>query len=215
MKFTEWIKKYLGKKTDFDGAYGVQCVDLAKCYIHNVLGITPQAIGDAKEYWNKRNSSKYLEDNFTPVTPTYKDGDLKAGDIGIRATGKYGHIFVIAEPTKDGKVKYYDQNGLGKGDAMTLREKPYNSKYITGVLRPKNQKNIDVAKNATTTKKEISYKVKITAGALNVRASGSVNSKINDVVHKNEVYTIVETKNGWGKLKSGAGWINLKYTDKI
>lgn len=25
-------------------------------------------------------------------------------------------------------------------------------------------------------------------------------------------YTIVEVKNGWGKLKSGIGWINLKYT---
>ena len=29
MKFNEWVKTYNGKKTDFDGAYGVQCVDLA------------------------------------------------------------------------------------------------------------------------------------------------------------------------------------------
>lgn len=29
------------------------------------------------------------------------------------------------------------------------------------------------------------------------------------------VYTIVETRNGWGKLKSGAGWIYLGYTTKI
>ena len=35
------------------------------------------------------------------------------------------------------------------------------------------------------------------------------------------VFTIVETKQGissakgWGKLKSGAGWIALDYTDKI
>ncbi len=38
------------------------------------------------------------------------------------------------------------------------------------------------------------------------------------MVHKNEVYTIVEEKmNGntkWGKLKSGAGWISLAYTIK-
>lgn len=27
-------------------------------------------------------------------------------------------------------------------------------------------------------------------------------------------YTIVEVRNGWGKLKSGIGWINLKYTVK-
>ena len=57
--------------------------------------------------------------------------------------------------------------------------------------------------------------VRITASALNVRASASTGSKINTVVHKNEVYTIVEEKNGWGKLKSGAGWISLKYTKKV
>ena len=28
-------------------------------------------------------------------------------------------------------------------------------------------------------------------------------------------YTISEESNGWGKLKSGVGWINLKYTKKV
>ena len=31
---------------------------------------------------------------------------------------------------------------------------------------------------------------------------------------ENEKYTIVDEKNGWGKLKSGAGWINLNYTSR-
>ena len=34
-------------------------------------------------------------------------------------------------------------------------------------------------------------------------------------VRRNEVYTIVGEKNGWGKLKSGAGWISLQYTKKL
>lgn len=59
------------------------------------------------------------------------------------------------------------------------------------------------------------YLVRITASALNVRAGAGTGHKINTVVHKNEVYTIVEEKNGWGKLKSGAGWISLKYTKKV
>lgn len=29
------------------------------------------------------------------------------------------------------------------------------------------------------------------------------------------LYTIVEVKNGWGKLKSGVGWINLDYTKTV
>lgn len=31
---------------------------------------------------------------------------------------------------------------------------------------------------------------------------------------KKNKYTIVEEKNGWGRLKSGAGWISLSYTKK-
>ena len=30
----------------------------------------------------------------------------------------------------------------------------------------------------------------------------------------NPVYTIIEENNGWGKLKSGIGWISLGYTKK-
>lgn len=59
------------------------------------------------------------------------------------------------------------------------------------------------------------FKVKITAGTLNYRQGPGVSYKINGVVRKNEVYTIVEVKNGWGQLRSGAGWINLKYATKI
>lgn len=60
-----------------------------------------------------------------------------------------------------------------------------------------------------------SYKVKVTADVLNVRAKPNATSKIKTQVHKGEVYTIVKTQNGWGKLKSGAGWINLSYTKKV
>lgn len=59
-----------------------------------------------------------------------------------------------------------------------------------------------------------SYLVKITASVLNVRSGPSTGYKINTTVTKGGVYTIVEEKNGWGKLKSGAGWISLAYTTK-
>ena len=59
------------------------------------------------------------------------------------------------------------------------------------------------------------YKVKITTNVLNVRAGAGATYKINTTVKKGQIYTIVETKNGWGKLKSGAGWIDLSYTTKL
>lgn len=59
------------------------------------------------------------------------------------------------------------------------------------------------------------YKVKITCDTLNVRAGAGATYKVKMQVHKDEVYTIVAESGGWGKLKSGAGWISLKYTKKV
>ena len=67
------------------------------------------------------------------------------------------------------------------------------------------------SKNTTSS----SYKVKITATVLNIRNGAGVSNVIVGQVKKDEVYTIVETKNGWGKLKSGVGWILLKYTKEV
>lgn len=152
MKFSTWVKKFLSKKTDYDGVYGVQCVDLIDCYIHECLGLDKGFWGNAKYWWLNRKSSAWLKKNFVFITPTYKNGELKKGDIGIRTSGTYGHIFVIAEPTKNGKVKYYDQNATGNGDKMTLREKTYNSSTVNGILRPKNQTNLKEVKVYETVK---------------------------------------------------------------
>lgn len=64
-------------------------------------------------------------------------------------------------------------------------------------------------------KPKLPYLVKITASVLNVRADAGTNYKRKAQVRQNEIYTIVEEKNGWGKLKSGAGWICLDYTKKV
>lgn len=62
---------------------------------------------------------------------------------------------------------------------------------------------------------KVNYKVKINTDELNVRSEPSSKSKITTIVKKGEVYTIVEEYKGWGKLKSGAGWISLNYTKKV
>lgn len=67
----------------------------------------------------------------------------------------------------------------------------------------------------TAMKVEMSYKVKITVSLLNVRGGVGINHPITSTVRKGEIYTIVGESNGWGKLKSGAGWINLKYTQPL
>ncbi len=62
---------------------------------------------------------------------------------------------------------------------------------------------------------ETSYLVKINTQKLNVRKGPSVKEKIIKTIKQNEVYTIIEEKNGWGLLKNKIGWISLNYTKKI
>ena len=59
------------------------------------------------------------------------------------------------------------------------------------------------------------YLTRITASVLNVRSGPGITYKITTQVKKNQIYTIIDEKNGWGKLKSGAGWISLDYTEKL
>lgn len=66
---------------------------------------------------------------------------------------------------------------------------------------------------------DMPYLVKITASTLNVRGGVGTNYPVTTTVRKGEIYTIVgEAIKGstkWGKLKSGAGWISLKYTQRM
>ena len=54
--------------------------------------------------------------------------------------------------------------------------------------------------------------VQITASSLNVRKGPGTSYAVAQTASKGQVFTIVQQQGGWGKLKSGAGWISLKYT---
>ena len=87
---------------------------------------------------------------------------------------------------------------------------------ITGVTHKSNLQGFE--NNTPKVEEEkpfVAYTVKITANVLNVRAGAGVQYPINTTVRKDGVYTIVAEENGWGQLKSGAGWINLKYGKRV
>lgn len=140
MTFDKWVKENLGKGIDYDGAYGVQCVDLAKHYIKNVLGVTPQSIGNAIEYYNKRKTSEYLTKNFKWIDNT-AEFIPKKGDLCVfTSKSGNGHISVA---TGEGTTSYfysYDQNfPKAKHEPMTKIKHSYTS--FLGVLRPKKKKS--------------------------------------------------------------------------
>lgn len=65
------------------------------------------------------------------------------------------------------------------------------------------------------------YRVKVAIPDLNIRKGAGTNYAKTGAYTGVGVFTIVEeksgkgSKNGWGKLKSGAGWIALDYTTKL
>lgn len=156
MKMDKWVEANLGKGIDYDGAYGVQCVDIAKHFIKNVLGVTPQSIGNAIEYYNKRKTSKYLTSNFKWISNTPEFVPQKGDLCVFTSKSGNGHISIA---TGEGTTSYfysYDQNyPKAKHEPMTKIKHSYNS--FLGVLRPLNQDNI---KSAQKTSKP-SYKTEI------------------------------------------------------
>jgi N-acetylmuramoyl-L-alanine amidase len=79
-----------------------------------------------------------------------------------------------------------------------------------------------VSTTTTDSAKKVNYVASIIADSLNVRKGAGTSFDVVEVdgkkltLKKGDAYTIIEEKNGWGKLKSGVGWINVseKYVAK-
>ena len=52
---------------------------------------------------------------------------------------------------------------------------------------------------------------------LNVRKGAGTKYPIVTTVKKGDVYTIIQKRGSWGKLKSGIGWINIssRYCEQV
>jgi hypothetical protein len=76
------------------------------------------------------------------------------------------------------------------------------------------------APTASQAASAVPYKVRVKVDVLNIRKGAGTNYATNGAIRDKGVYTITEEASGkgatkWGKLKSGAGWISLDYTDKV
>ena len=97
----------------------------------------------------------------------------------------------------------------GNGEARKIALK--NAGYDPSAVQAKVNELVNGSKTPSFT----AYKVKVTTSALNIRSGPGTNNKVVGIIRDRGVYTIVDEKSGWGKLKSGAGWISLKYCKKI
>ena len=59
------------------------------------------------------------------------------------------------------------------------------------------------------------YLVKVTVEKLNIRKGPGTKYDTNGSVEMGEAFTVTEVQDDWGRLKSGAGWICLRYTQRV
>lgn len=84
-----------------------------------------------------------------------------------------------------------------------------------------NMPNISTGENVYILNKKPPFRVKISIKDLNIRLGAGTNFKKTGSHIPVGVYTIIEVKAGegsklgWGKLKSGAGWVSLDFVDVI
>lgn len=68
--------------------------------------------------------------------------------------------------------------------------------------------NLNSTQSSTTTSTQVPFTVKVLISNLNYRSEPSMNGQVKGQTGKG-TFTIIEVNNGWGKLKSGVGWIYL------
>lgn len=138
MSYQSFKGQWIGKRVDYDGVYGFQCVDLIKQYLAQEFGLKPTAWGNAIDYFYSPNPA--ITAKFDRLSTT----SARTGDIvifkGINGN-PYGHIGVADSDVGLINVNTLEQNGATGngsgvgGDAIRVRGIP--RWRVVGVLRPK------------------------------------------------------------------------------
>lgn len=113
MTLTQFIKTNQGKKVDFDGKYGAQCVDLYRAYCRDVLDIqqTP-AVAGAKDIITKPGVLEVTRDS---ALADYSRGDVLVWDA--TNSNKYGHVAILVSVYNTKYFVVFEQDGFKQDGA--------------------------------------------------------------------------------------------------
>lgn len=133
----DFVIKYLGKKIDFDGVYGAQCVDLFRQYSKECLGISEHTgscstSGGAKDLFLDYPKMEKEKKYFTRETKKA----MTQGDILIwneTETNKYGHVAIYLGKLNNSLI-VFEQDGF-KQDGAKINIRSKNN--LLGFLRKK------------------------------------------------------------------------------
>lgn len=114
-------------------------------------------------------------------------------------------------------LRHYDVTGKACGEPDMRKGNKIWSSFKNAVKAELTFNN--TVKASASSSSEDEYQVQTTCNVLNIRSGASKSSKvvgrISEKAGAKNTYTITKEKDGWGKLKSGAGWISLSYTKKV
>ena len=159
-----------------------------------------------RDYANKSCPGDYLYNLHGQIA---KEVNAQLG-LGTSSTTKKT-LYRVRKTWKDGKSQKGAFNDLSNAKKCADKNKGYSVFDESG-------KAVYISKAANTTG---SFKVQISISDLNIRKGPGINYATTGKFTGKGVFTIVETKQGtgsakgWGKLKSGAGWIALDYATRI
>ena len=184
-----------------------KCDDISKDIAYKIAPVIANAMGLSykvltRKAQSDRNGDKIKNDNYYGVLH------------GARLVETPGLILEHGFHTNTATVKWLlkDENleRLAKAEA----------EFINGYFG--SSKPVEPAKPAKPSKPvESAFEVKVTINDLNIRTGPGTNYDKTGKFIEPGVYTIVEKKNGqgsktgWGRLKSGQGWISLDFATKL
>ncbi len=120
-------------------------------------------------------------------------------------------------PTKDGVIISHNEGykkGIASGHADV--EHIWNKYGLTmNQFRKDIKAAIENANNADIDDNSTPYIIRVSIDDLNIRTGPGTEYPTTGNFTGKGSFTITQTQNNWGKLKSGAGWIYLGYAEKV
>ena len=159
-----------------------------------------------------------------------KGNSFSTAQLGIRAQVQHLKAYASTEPLKgeciDPRFKYVARGCAEVVEWLGQKENPQGKGWATGagygakivtILKA----ILATAGGASPAPAAVPFKVRVTATDLRIRTGPGTDTAMTGKFTGAGVFTITEVKNGpgsakgWGRLKSGAGWIALDYAQKI
>lgn len=182
------------------------CDDISKEFagkiaqvISNVMGLKQGYKVLTRKAGNDRNGDGIMNDNYYGVLH------------GARCAETPGMILEHSFHTNSKTVEWLlDDSNL---DKLAKAEAECIASYLLGKKVQTSSSNT-TSSSSNQTFPSTPFSAKVLVSDLNYRSEPKMDNNVKGQTGKG-IFTIIEVKDGWGKLKSGAGWIYLENKDYV